>query len=110
MRSRSDDDHALRAQAGLIKLAPDAILVREIGTGAVLFWNRGASDMYGWPADEALGRVSHERFHRSSDAGPIGSGLGLAITRGLVELHGGRLWVESTPGRGSTFRISLPIA
>jgi PAS domain S-box-containing protein len=60
MLSRSPDDHALRAQAGLIELAPDAILVREIGSGAVLFWNRGAQDMYGWPAEEALGRVSHE--------------------------------------------------
>src|SRR3979411_2289961 len=60
MRSRSPDDHALRAQAELIELAPDAILVREIGSGAVLFGNRGAHDMYGWPAEEALGRVSHE--------------------------------------------------
>src|ERR1700682_1057804 len=60
MRSRSQDDHALWAQAELIELAPDAILVREIGSGAVLFWNRGAQDMYGWRADEALGQVSSE--------------------------------------------------
>src|ERR1700694_258587 len=60
MPSQSQDDHALRAQAELIELAPDAILVRELGSGAVLFWNRGAQDMYGWSADEALGRVRHE--------------------------------------------------
>src|SRR5207253_7471163 len=60
MRSRSYDDHALRAQAELIELAPDAILVREISSGAILFWNRGAQNMYGWHADEALGHVSNE--------------------------------------------------
>lgn len=37
-----------------------------------------------------------------------GLGLGLAIVRRYAELHGGRAWVESEPGRGSTFRVSLP--
>jgi PAS domain S-box-containing protein len=65
----------------------------------------------GIPADQ-LDSI-FERFNQvdASDAREKGgSGLGLAIARGIVESHGGHLWAESTPGEGSSFCFTLPLA
>jgi K+-sensing histidine kinase KdpD len=59
-------------------------------------------------ADAEQDRI-FEPFQRGAGSeGDRGSGLGLAIARGFVQLNGGRIWVESAPGRGTTFALAFP--
>ena len=52
----------------------------------------------------------HVRAAVHPDGDASGAGLGLAITRRVVELMNGEVWVESAPGKGSTFWFTLPLA
>jgi PAS domain S-box-containing protein len=72
----------------------------------VVFW---VADTGGGIASENLPRV-FDRFWQATRAGRQGAGLGLLITKGIVEVHGGRIWVESTVGSGSTFFFTIPRA
>ena len=60
-------------------------------------------------ADQAKLFGAFQRLEESKLDGVKGLGLGLVVCRRLVEAHGGRIWVESEPGRGSTFFFTLPL-
>jgi len=64
----------------------------------------------GVPADLAERIFEPFQRARAPQARPVaGTGLGLAVSRGIVEAHGGRIWVESAPGGGAVFRFLLPV-
>lgn len=94
-----------------IKFSPPATTVwvtAKPRRGEVLF--RVKDQGRGIPPDklEAIfGRFQQVDSSDARDKG--GSGLGLAICRSIVQQHGGRIWVQSTLGQGSTFSFTLPL-
>ena len=61
------------------------------------------------PEDQEAVFEEFRQVGRNYTSKQEGTGLGLALTRRFVELHGGRIRVESTPGKGSTFTFTLPV-
>ncbi|HEX6618818.1 MAG TPA: ATP-binding protein [Solirubrobacteraceae bacterium] len=92
--ARYSGGHAVSVRA---RVVGPRVLVRVVDRGP------------GVPAAETA-RI-FEPFYRAPGAanGHRGSGLGLAIVRGFVEANGGRVWVESLPGQGSSFVVELPL-
>jgi signal transduction histidine kinase len=86
------------------------------GGSAVAFkaWREGSAAVFMVEDDgpgippELQERIFEQFFRIASDQ--EGTGLGLPLARQLVELHGGRIWLESAPGKGSRFYFSLPVA
>jgi signal transduction histidine kinase len=104
----------------VINLLSNAVKFCEPGSGRVKLSLASAGTDYRLRVEDngpGIPRIEQQRifekFHQISDrrAGkPRGSGLGLAISRRIVDLHWGRIWVESTPGDGATFIVQLPSA
>ncbi|GAB6903949.1 sensor histidine kinase [Kineosporia succinea] len=66
--ARRADEEAMRRQAELIDAAPAAIVVRDMD-GTIRSWNRGAEDMYGWPAQAVIGRNIHRLLNTNFPKG-----------------------------------------
>jgi signal transduction histidine kinase len=69
-------------------------------------WVLSVSD-WGEGIHDAHKQSVFTRFERLGKEGVKGTGLGLAIARRIVELHGGRIWIEDNPEGGSVFRVSV---
>jgi PAS domain S-box-containing protein len=76
------------------------------GAGEVLF---SVSDTGCGIENDQLASV-FDRFWQTPEARRNGVGLGLPIVKGIIDAHGGRVWVQSSPGRGSTFSFTIPVA
>ena len=61
------------------------------------------------PADQAKIFEEFQQADSSITRKKGGTGLGLSIAKRIIEMHGGRIWVESEPGKGSTFYFTLPV-
>ena len=93
-----------------IKFTPDggAVLIRvRSSDGTVEFSIRDSGP--GVPVANQP-RVFERFWHSADGARMRGSGLGLSIAKGIVEGHGGRIWLESEPGQGATFAFTVPVA
>jgi len=126
--ARSDQQVILadpdRLQHALLQLVLNGVRFTPDGGSVVLGAEPATAGVLVWVSDTGIGipRAERERiFERLVELGDIqhhhsgradflsrGLGLGLAIVRGIVEAHGGKVWVESEEGRGSDFYLRLP--
>jgi signal transduction histidine kinase len=109
----ADEDRAAQVLGNLLgnafKFTPEGgrvTLTASRVDGEALF--RVSDTGPGLSAEQA-GRL-FERYWQGRPGDRRGVGLGLSIAHGIVEAHGGRIWVDTAPGKGSTFSFTLPLA
>lgn len=114
--ARGDCD---RVRQVLANLVANALKYSPEGGRVVLGAKREGEEVRIWITDQGIGIPAEilphlfTKFYRADNAvnrGIAGTGLGLALVRQIVENHGGRVWAESAPGKGSTFYFTLPVA
>jgi two-component system phosphate regulon sensor histidine kinase PhoR len=113
---RGDED---RLGQVLVNLLHNAVKFSPNGGKIVAGVSERADEITVWVRDPGVGvpradlaRI-FERFYKVDRArvrGRGGTGLGLSIARHVIDSHGGRIWVESEEGQGSTFRFTIPLA
>jgi signal transduction histidine kinase len=105
-----------RVQQVLSNLIGNALKFARAGGSVAVSARASASEVVLEVADDGPGiapeHIPHlfERFWKAPGDARAGTGLGLYIVRGIVNAHGGRVWAESTPGRGARFYFTLPRA
>ena len=112
-RIEADEEHVHRVLENLIG---NAIKFTHAGGQITVGAAPRDGELLCWVKDSGIGISSEhlphifDRFYQASRSDRHGTGLGLTICRGIVEAHKGRIWAESTPGKGTTMFFALPAA
>jgi len=118
-----DMPHAVQADGALLhqavyNLVENAIKYTPEGGQVTVSAHSEAGQLVFEISDSGIGIMQEdmprlfEKFYRGSQRearAQHGTGLGLAIVRSIAERHGGKVWVESEPGKGSTFHLQIPL-
>lgn len=105
-----------RIQQTLSNLVGNALKFSPPGTKIVVMARKEGSSVVISVLDSGQGIASEQlprvfdRYWQAARTDRQGAGLGLAIAKGIIETHGGRIWIESKPGEGTTASFTLPLA